>query len=214
MAGNAMLDAADKIRHQINTVMAEKWGCSESDITATNGIYRTENHEATWTEVIWATESQVGALGSTGSFTPDTDSARARRMPIGPSPAYSFTAQVAELTVDPDTGFITIHDIWCAHDLGRTLHPDIADGQIEGCVYMGVGEALFEEQAYQGPIMMTPSILNTRSPLWVIHLVSMPFRLNHMIQMVRSAQKKWEKVLSYRLFLPLQMPSHTPPDLG
>ncbi|MEC8382393.1 MAG: molybdopterin cofactor-binding domain-containing protein [Myxococcota bacterium] len=164
MAGNAMLDAADKIRHQINTVMAEKWGCSESDITATNGIYRTENHEATWTEVIWATESQVGALGSTGSFTPDTDSARARRMPIGPSPAYSFTAQVAELTVDPDTGFITIHDIWCAHDLGRTLHPDIADGQIEGCVYMGVGEALFEEQAYQGPIMMTPSILEYKIP--------------------------------------------------
>ena len=69
-------------------------------------------------------------------------------MPVGLL-RYSFTAQVAELTVDPDTGFITIHDIWCAHDLGRTSirYSRWTNRRLR---LHGRGEALFEEQAYQG----------------------------------------------------------------
>ncbi|MFT4974488.1 MAG: 4-hydroxybenzoyl-CoA reductase subunit alpha, partial [Myxococcota bacterium] len=51
-----------------------------------------------------------------------------------------------------------------AHDLGRTLHQEIAEGQIEGCVYMGVGEATMEEQSYRDGVMRTPSILEYRIP--------------------------------------------------
>ena len=209
MAGNAMLQAADKIRHQLNAVMAEQWQCSEEAIEAAHGTYRCGAHEASWVEVVWAAEQALGALGATGSFKPDTDSARARRMPIGPSPAYSFTAQVAELSVDPETGFIEIHDIWCAHDLGRTLHPEIADGQIEGCVYMGVGEALFEEQAYQGPIMMTPSILEFKIPTCEDTPIFMPFASIHDPNGPLGAKEVGEDP-SYLPFLQLPMPLPTP----
>ena len=164
MAGNAMLDAVKTIREKINTALAQYWTCNTEDIRAANGKYHSPGQELSWKDVVEISETQHGALGSTGSYTPKTESKRARRMPIGPSPAYSFTAQVAELSVDPETGFVNIHDIWCAHDLGRTLHPEIADGQIEGCVYMGVGEAIFEAQKYTKGHLIAPSILEYKIP--------------------------------------------------
>ncbi len=69
------------------------------------------------------------------------------------------------MSVDPETGVITVEKIWAAHDLGRTLHREIAEGQIEGCVYMGVGEALSEEQAYRADgTLLAPSLLEYRIP--------------------------------------------------
>jgi 4-hydroxybenzoyl-CoA reductase subunit alpha len=71
---------------------------------------------------------------------------------------------VAEVTVDPDTGVVTVDRIWCAHDCGRALQRTIVEGQIEGCVYMGVGEALTEEQAYRRGQVIAPSLLEYRVP--------------------------------------------------
>jgi CO/xanthine dehydrogenase Mo-binding subunit len=66
--------------------------------------------------------------------------------------------------VDIASGIVSVDQVWCAHDLGRVLHPGIASGQIEGCVYMGVGEAILEEQRYEQGQVMAPSILEYRIP--------------------------------------------------
>jgi 4-hydroxybenzoyl-CoA reductase subunit alpha len=68
---------------------------------------------------------------------------------VGPSPAYSYTACVVEAGVDPKTGWITVPKIWIAHDIGRTINPVLARGQVEGSVYMGLSEALMEEQVFR-----------------------------------------------------------------
>ena len=68
---------------------------------------------------------------------------------MGPSPAYSYTACVVEAEVDPATGWITVPKIWIAHDIGRTINPVLARGQVEGSVYMGLSEALMEEQVFR-----------------------------------------------------------------
>ena len=68
---------------------------------------------------------------------------------VGPSPAYSFSACVVETEVDPATGWIHVPKIWIAHDIGRALNPVLAEGQVIGGVYMGLGEALMEEQAFR-----------------------------------------------------------------
>ena len=68
---------------------------------------------------------------------------------VGPSPTYSYTAAVVEVEVDPDTGWITVPRVWIAHDIGRALNPTLVRGQVEGSVYMGLGEALMEEQAFR-----------------------------------------------------------------
>src|SRR4029078_10739444 len=69
---------------------------------------------------------------------------------IGASPAYSFTAHVAEVQVDPDSGRVDVATIWVAHDCGKALCPTIVEGQMEGSAYMGAAEALLEEHVIGG----------------------------------------------------------------
>jgi 4-hydroxybenzoyl-CoA reductase subunit alpha len=91
---------------------------------------------------------------------------------VGPSPTYSYTAAVVEVDVDPETGWITVPRVWIAHDIGRALNPTLVRGQVEGSVYMGLGEALMEEQVFRRlPARLSsalvhkfPSMLEYKSP--------------------------------------------------
>jgi CO/xanthine dehydrogenase Mo-binding subunit len=56
---------------------------------------------------------------------------------------------VVEVEVDEATGWITVPKIWIAHDIGRIVNPILARGQVIGSVYMGLGEALMEEQVFR-----------------------------------------------------------------
>src|SRR6266511_2057472 len=64
-----------------------------------------------------------------------------------PSPVTSFTAQVAEVAVDPETGEVQLQRFTTAHDAGKVLNPMDHQGQIEGAVVQGIGYALTEELA-------------------------------------------------------------------
>jgi len=98
------------------------------------------------TEAFILAEVEFGTMGSTGSYqTPREDvHGEYRGGTIGASPAYSFTAHIAEVTVDEETGEVRVDNIWCAHDCGRALSPVLGEGQIEGSVYMGFGETVME----------------------------------------------------------------------
>jgi 4-hydroxybenzoyl-CoA reductase subunit alpha len=164
MAGNACLAAVRPLRDRIAASVAGKLGCASSDIRFKGDRVGIDTSDVSWVDAIWLAEESGGPLIGAGSYTPPKIGSRFRRQSVGPSPAYSFTAQVAEVTVDPDTGVVTVDRIWVAHDCGKVLNLAIVEGQIEGCVYMGVGEALLEEQAYQAGRMRTPSILEYRIP--------------------------------------------------
>ena len=71
---------------------------------------------------------------------------------------------MVELTVDEDTGWITVHDVWIAHDVGRALNPLLVEGQVEGSIYMGLGEALMEGQVFRKSLHKGPSMLDYKSP--------------------------------------------------
>ena len=91
-------------------------------------------------------EIAYGTMGSTGSYqTPRQEvHGEYRGGTIGASPAYSFTAHIAEMEVDEETGEIEILHVWCAHDCGKALSPVLVEGQIEGSVYMGAAEVVLE----------------------------------------------------------------------
>ena len=59
---------------------------------------------------------------------------------------------VVQVDCDTDTGEVKVEKVWLAHDIGRAINPLLVEGQIEGGVYMGLGEALFEEQAFRGAL--------------------------------------------------------------
>jgi CO/xanthine dehydrogenase Mo-binding subunit len=107
-----------------------------------------------------------GALTGTGSYAPPTEArgGKHKGAGVGPSPAYSYSAQVAEVTVDEDTGEVTVHKVWAAHDCGRALNPVSVEGQIIGSVWMGMGQALTEEMVWKDGMLMNPGLLEYRSP--------------------------------------------------
>jgi 4-hydroxybenzoyl-CoA reductase subunit alpha len=82
---------------------------------------------------------------------------------VGPSPAYSYSAQVAEVSVDEETGEVTVHKVWAAHDCGRALNPVSVEGQVIGSVWMGLGQALQEEMVWKDGLLMNPGLLEYRS---------------------------------------------------
>lgn len=164
MAGNAALDAADKLRGRVFEAVADHLGVTPADLRARDRMLHCSKGVVPWIKAIELAESRYGTLSATGSYKPPKIGSRFRRESVGPSPAYSFTAQIAEVTVDEETGVVTVEHIWCAHDLGRVLHREIAEGQVEGCVSMGLGEALWEEQRYEDGRLRAPSILEYRVP--------------------------------------------------
>ena len=82
---------------------------------------------------------------------------------VGPSPAYSYSAQVAEVTVDTETGEVKVDRIVAAHDCGKALNPLTVEGQVEGSVWMGLGQALQEEMVWENGRLMNGGLLEYRS---------------------------------------------------
>jgi 4-hydroxybenzoyl-CoA reductase subunit alpha len=107
-----------------------------------------------------------GALTGTGSYAPPAEARGGKHKGggVGPSPAYSYSAQVAEVSVDEDTGEVTVHKVWAAHDCGRALNPVAVEGQVIGSVWMGMGQALTEEMIWKDGLLMNPGLLEYRSP--------------------------------------------------
>ncbi len=122
--------------------------------------------EMTFEEAVVAAIDFHGALTGTGSYAPPPEArgGKHKGAGVGPSPAYSYSAQVAEVTVDEETGEVTVHKVWAAHDCGFALNPVSVEGQIIGSVWMGMGQALTEEMVWKDGMLMNPGLLEYRSP--------------------------------------------------
>src|SRR2546426_9782819 len=107
-----------------------------------------------------------GALVAKGTYAPPEDArgGKFKGAGVGPSPSYSYSAQVAEVSVDTETGRVHVHRIIAAHDCGKALNPMTVEGQIEGSVYMGLGQALQEEMVWNKGRLMNPTLLEYRIP--------------------------------------------------
>src|SRR5207248_3646970 len=162
--------AAERARDMIAPHAARKLGLEPDRLVfAQNRVFDVEKPETgmTFAEAVVLAEAAGGTVGTVGSYTPPRSPGRYRGAGVGPSPAYSYSACVAEVDVDPATGIVRVPKIWIAHDVGRAINAATVMGQIEGSVYMGLGEALMEEMAYRGNrnvVHKIPSLLEYKSP--------------------------------------------------
>ncbi len=167
MMGLACIEAGRRLRAQLDAAVAEKWGVAPGDVAGELGTFREKNgaRSCSFVEAVRLAEAKFGTLGSTGSYRTQKLGGDYRGGSIGASPAYSFTAHVAEVAVDEETGVIQVEKLWVAHDCGRALNPALVEGQMEGSAYMGYAEALFEEQGFTpGGLHKGPSLLDYRIP--------------------------------------------------
>ncbi|HLB17295.1 MAG TPA: molybdopterin cofactor-binding domain-containing protein [Burkholderiales bacterium] len=175
MMGHAAIRAAEKVRELVADAAAQHLEVSPERIAFARGRVHLAGDPAkgmSFREAVELAEAKFGTLGAVGSYAPPRSPGRYKGAGVGPSPAYSYTACVVEVEVDKATGWITVPKVWIAHDIGRTINPVLARGQVEGSVYMGLAEALMEEQIFRrlppklsgALVHKIPSLLEYKSP--------------------------------------------------
>ncbi|MDQ6741445.1 MAG: molybdopterin-dependent oxidoreductase, partial [Candidatus Dormibacteraeota bacterium] len=165
MAGNAALEAAGRMRALLVEAVAEKMDVRGdlSEIAVGGGRVGDFSFE----EACALATARFGALSTSGSYTPPRIGGPFKGSGVGPSPAYSYSACVVAVEADPRSGVVQVARVWIAHDVGRAINPLLVEGQIEGSVYMALGEALMEEQAYRKGRHKWPSMLEYKSPTFL-----------------------------------------------
>src|SRR2546423_9093197 len=170
MTGNAAIQAAERARELLTMAVAEKLNVPIENLSlADRRVFDVENPEVgvTFAEAVVLAESKFGTIGTVGSYTPPRSPGRYKGAGVGPSPAYSYSAAIAEVDVDAATGIVNVERVYIGHDIGKSINPALVMGQVEGSVYMGLGEALMEEMTYRANrnvVHKFPSLLEYKSP--------------------------------------------------
>ena len=170
MSGNAALQAAERARRILAVHAAKKLEVPAARLTFAAGRvfdHKDQKRGISFAEAVQLAEAAEGTVGTVGSYTPPQGAGKYRGAGVGPSPAYSYSACIAEVDVDPETGIVRVPTIWIGHDVGQSINSAAVIGQVEGSIYMGLGEALMEEMAYRGNrnvVHKIPSLLEYKSP--------------------------------------------------
>ena len=139
-AGQTVLGAVTDLKDRLTTFAGELFDCPQDQIRFQNGRVVLEGPAGQERREVPLRELAARAVDATegeiaGEFT----------FTAPPSPVTGFSAQVAEVKVDAETGQIKVNKIVSAHDVGMVLNPLTHQGQVEGGVIQGLGYALMEE---------------------------------------------------------------------
>ena len=169
MVGNAALDAARNLKAVLVNAAARKLEARPDDIECLGELYRAgaQDKGATFDELVTEALKNSGTITVTGNYSTIPEShggKKYRGAAIGGTMGYSYSAQVVEVSVDEETGVVTVDKVWVAHDCGKALNRLTVEGQVQGSVWMGMGQAMSEEAAYHDGLMLTANMLDYRVP--------------------------------------------------
>jgi CO/xanthine dehydrogenase Mo-binding subunit len=134
MSGNAIRDAARKIREAMDPVVAD------AGLPWKDAVARCVSRQVGLSAHGWAVPPKTTFDTATGQGEAYV--------------CYSFSANVVDLEVDIETGETRVRRVTSGHDVGRVINPVTGEGQVEGGVLQGLGFALVEEHALdQGRIV-------------------------------------------------------------
>jgi 4-hydroxybenzoyl-CoA reductase alpha subunit len=158
-AGNAALNAAGKIKAELFKVVSDALEANPEDLAARDrkiAVKGSPDQYISFTDAVnlYQKKNNGMPLVGRGSYnSPD---------PL--SPTYSFGAYICEVEVSLKTGEIKVKKFTVAHDCGQPLNPMSVEGQIEGCIGMGLGYAISEQLIVEDGRTMNPSFLDYGLP--------------------------------------------------
>jgi len=169
MVGNAAIDAAKNLRKILIEAAARKLEAPPEDIECSGEQFRVGSvgqAVLAFADVVQAALVDVGAITVKGTFTcpPEFQGGKRRGGAVGSTMGFSYAAQVVEVSVEEATGAITVDKVWTALDCGYAINPLAVEGQIQGSVWMGMGQALSEETRYLEGLPAHASLLEYRVP--------------------------------------------------
>ncbi|MEE8519302.1 MAG: xanthine dehydrogenase family protein molybdopterin-binding subunit, partial [Dehalococcoidia bacterium] len=133
-AGNAAASAADDLLDALAVAAAAEWGCAPHEVEHRDGAFIGPLEQILTFREVASLASKGGPLVCTATYEPPEDRT-----------VTAYCAQVAEVEVDPETGYTKVVRVVTAHDVGLVLNPLSHQGQINGGVVQGMGFATCEE---------------------------------------------------------------------
>jgi 4-hydroxybenzoyl-CoA reductase subunit alpha len=172
MVGNAAIGAAEELRRKLVAAAARKLDADADDIECAGESFTVRGIPQStlpFQEVVIAALAEEGTITVKGTFScpPEAQGGRHRGGAVGSTMGFSYAAQVVEVAVDIDTGQISVEKVWAALDCGFAINPLAVQGQIEGSVWMGMGQALCEETRYIDGLPAHANFLDYRVPTCV-----------------------------------------------
>ena len=169
MVGNAAVDAAEKLRDILVRAAAKRLDANPAQIESVAERFTVAGGQdpgLPFRDVVAAALADGGSITAKGSFTVPVEyqGGKHRGGAVGSTMALSYSAQVVEVDVDVDTGMVRVGKVWVAHDCGRALNPLSVEGQVQGSVWMGMGQALGEETRYDDGFPLHASLLGYAMP--------------------------------------------------
>jgi CO/xanthine dehydrogenase Mo-binding subunit len=162
MSGNAILDAAGKLRARLAGLAGELLGCAPETVDFANGRVRGAQGgargELTFAELAaeaWRRNLDLAATGWWHVPALDFDAQKGAGEAYF---AYSFATHAARVAVDRLTGQVRLLKVWAAHDVGRAVNPAGIEAQVEGGVAQGMGWALTERFASAEGAILSDSL--------------------------------------------------------
>jgi 4-hydroxybenzoyl-CoA reductase subunit alpha len=165
MVGNAAIDAAKNLKQILIEAAAGKLDAPAAEIDCVGETFRVDGgaqSELSFAEVTAAALVDTGTITTKGTFTcpPEAQGGKHRGGAVGSTMGFSYAAQVVEVSVDEDLGMIRIEKVWAAHDCGFAINPLAVEGQVQGSVWMGMGQALSEETRFADGLPVHASMLD------------------------------------------------------
>lgn len=171
MVGRASIAAAQELKALMVRAAAARLQAPEVDIEVRDEVFCVRDGDPAaglpWIEAVRATMVGSGAVTVKGTYTCPIEfqgDKKIRGSAIGATMGFCYAAQVVEASVDELTGRVTAHKVWVAVDVGRALNPLAVEGQTQGGVWMGMGQALSEATDHDAGRMLHGNLLDYRVP--------------------------------------------------
>ncbi len=181
MVGNAALRAAEELKRVLVAAAAAKLQVTAAEIEweGERCAVAGTDKSLDFAQIVEAALAHGGTLTVKGAWSapPETQGGKFRGAAVGSTAGFSYAAQVVEVSVDEDTGAVRVEHVWAAHDCGFAINPLAVEGQVQGAVWMGMGQALAEETQYHEGLPLRANMLDYRiativeSPPIDVHLV-------------------------------------------
>jgi 4-hydroxybenzoyl-CoA reductase subunit alpha len=168
MSGSAVKQAGEEVKGKLLEMAAKMLDRSAEDLDVKAGMFFSKTDPSVRLPFSDAAREffvRTGPLVGTGSYTPPKLGGKFKGAAVGTSPAYSFAAQISQVDIDEETGEIQVNDVWDVHDCGMVINPALLHAQVHGALYMGMGEAIWEQVLFdkKGRIM-NPDLGEYRLP--------------------------------------------------
>jgi CO/xanthine dehydrogenase Mo-binding subunit len=167
--GNACRAAVADLKRQILSLAARHLDVPESALQVRDGCVTVavEGKRATLAELARLSQASGGGLIAHGTFVAPPTPYDAKRVEGHVYPAFhspSFHAHAVDLSVDAETGEVSVHRYVVAQDVGFAMNPTYIEGQIEGGVAQGLGQALSEEIVYENGRVLNANLTDYKMP--------------------------------------------------